>query len=921
MNELLSFVVQGILSLIVLLALLIFLRQRGRARSGHDAVQHELNGRKQTNETLSASEKRFRALIENSTDGIALVGADATVLYVSPSNERIYGYSTEEIIHQNGLELVHPDDRAVEMAHWAKLLERPGEISTSQCRVRHKDGSWRWTEIIRKNLLAEPDVQAIVVNYRDITERKRAEESLRESEERYRNLVELSPDMIVVHSEGKIIYINPAGVGFLGAADPQQLIGKSLLDLVHPDFRRTLAERLEPIYSGRERRFQIETRFVRLDGQVMDIEVSSVPITYEGKAARQVIARDISERKRAEERLVYQSQLLANVHDAIIATDEHFTLTEWNRAAEQMYGWKAEEAIGRKVNEVIPTEFTDAQFAEALRLFSETGRYRVEVVQYRRDGKPIDVEGTTMALRDANGPISGYVSVNRDITERRQAEAALHASEKRFHALIENASDVVALVSANGTILYESSALTRVLGYTVEERTNRAFFELVHPDDLTDVTNRFAQLLQQPDVTISTQFRYRHKDGSWRWLEGTGHNLLAEPGVQAIVANYRDITERKRAEEELRKNYELLNRIFATTHFCVVYLDRDFNFVRVNKAYANACGYPPEFFAGKNHFDLYPGEKAETIFRNVVSTGTPFTIYANPFQFPDHPERGVTYWDWTLHPLMNEEGYVEGLLFVLLDVTKRKRAEEERAHLFEQANTSRKRLQILSQQLIEAQEIERRHIARELHDEIGQVLTAVRVNLQTIQLSPDPSTLGPRLEESISIVEHALRQVRDLSLDLRPSLLDDFGLAPALEWYVDRQAERSGFTAQFVAVPPEMQLAPLLETACFRVAQAALTNVTRHAQAKQVRVELHHTETELRLVVRDDGIGFDVDTVLEHAAQGASLGLLGMRERAQLAGGQIEIESAPMNGTEIRVRFPFPPSAKDRPSEGYRRET
>ncbi len=122
--------------------------------------------------------------------------------------------------------------------------------------------------------------------------------------------------------------------------------------------------------------------------------------------------------------------------------------------------------------------------------------------------------------------------------------------------------------------------------------------------------------------------------------------------------------------------FEILDRVFETTHFCLVYLDRDLKFVRVNQAYADTCGHPPGFFAGKNHFELYPGEKAEAIFRQVVATGKPFTIEANPFEFPDQPERGVTYWDWTLHPLRGEGGSVEGLLLALLEVTARKRAEE-----------------------------------------------------------------------------------------------------------------------------------------------------------------------------------------------------------------------------------------------------
>ncbi|MDP3192117.1 PAS domain S-box protein [Rhodoferax sp.] len=131
------------------------------------------------------------------------------------------------------------------------------------------------------------------------------------------------------------------------------------------------------------------------------------------------------------------------------------------------------------------------------------------------------------------------------------------------------------------------------------------------------------------------------------------------------------------AEKVLRANYELLDRIFATTHFCIVNLDRDLNFVRVNRAYADAGGHPPEFFVGKNHFDLYPNQKIEAIFRETIASGQPFTIRANPFEYPDRPELGVTYWDWTLHPLKDGEGQVEGLLFALLDVTRQVRAMQE----------------------------------------------------------------------------------------------------------------------------------------------------------------------------------------------------------------------------------------------------
>jgi signal transduction histidine kinase len=229
----------------------------------------------------------------------------------------------------------------------------------------------------------------------------------------------------------------------------------------------------------------------------------------------------------------------------------------------------------------------------------------------------------------------------------------------------------------------------------------------------------------------------------------------------------------------------------------------------------------------------------------------------------------------------------------------------ENASLLREVHAGRERLQALSEQLLDAQEAERRAVARELHDEIGQVLAAVGANLLAIEPSSRPVNLSERLEESLDLVDDAIKRIRDLSLDLRPSLLDDFGAVPALEWYIDRQAQRSGWSAEFVAEPSEMRLPPGLETTCFRVAQVALTNVARHAQAKKVRVELLRHQTELEMVISDDGVGFDVQAALERARRGATLGLLSMEERVRLARGVLEIKSAPGHGTEIRVRFPL----------------
>ena len=171
--------------------------------------------------------------------------------------------------------------------------------------------------------------------------------------------------------------------------------------------------------------------------------------------------------------------------------------------------------------------------------------------------------------------------------------------------------------------------------------------------------------------------------------------------------------------------------------------------------------------------------------------------------------------------------------------------------------------------------------------------------------SPGTDALTSRLNETLKVVERVLEQVQDISLNLRPSILDDLGLKTAVRWYVKQQASLCGLRAEFHADRLEQRLDPMIEIECFRVAQEALTNVVRHAKAKAVVVKLHTEEGQLHLRVRDDGIGFKVDSVREKALRGASLGLLSMEERAALTGGGLEFSSKPEKGTEVHAWFPL----------------
>jgi diguanylate cyclase (GGDEF)-like protein/PAS domain S-box-containing protein len=265
--------------------------------------------------------------------------------------------------------------------------------------------------------------------------------------------------------------------------------------------------------------------------------------------------------------------------------------------------------------------------------------------------------------------------------ERRRQEQALRLSEEHYHLLAQLAPVGIFRTDAEGHCTYVNNRWCDIAGIDPEQAHGEGWVRAIHPDDRKHIFERWYAAAKN-DQPFMEECRMQRPDGVTTWVLA---QASAERGIDGRLTGYvgsiTDITDRKQAEKILRENNEILGRIFDSTHFCVAYLDRDFNFIRVNRAYAKACGNPPEHFPGKNHFHLYPNEENEAIFRRVVQTGEPFTVLAKLFEFPDHPEWGVTYWDWTLHPLKNPNGNVEALLFVLLDVTERKTAEDMLARL------------------------------------------------------------------------------------------------------------------------------------------------------------------------------------------------------------------------------------------------
>ena len=278
----------------------------------------------------------------------------------------------------------------------------------------------------------------------------------------------------------------------------------------------------------------------------------------------------------------------------------------------------------------------------------------------------------------------------------------------------------------------------------------------------------------------------------------------------------------------------------------------------------------------------------------------------------------------TLSPLKDAVGQFVGVSKVIRDISDRKKGEillrqahealeirvQERTAELSAANHS---LRILSNRLMQVQEEERSRLARDLHDEVGQLLTALKIDLQDIQHGEVGDARFRSLSDSLQLVDRLLTQVRNLALDLRPSLLDDLGLVPALRWYVNRQAERNGWSLSFSVEGVAGRIPASIEVSCFRVVQEALTNIAKYAKAKSVDLELCRHDQEITLVVQDDGVGFDVMLARQRAQGGESIGLLSLEERVRLAGGSLVMSSAPGKGARLDFRFPLLESEQMKP--------
>ncbi|MCY2988044.1 MAG: PAS domain S-box protein [Planctomycetota bacterium] len=498
-------------------------------------------------------------------------------------------------------------------------------------------------------------------------------------------------------------------------------------------------------------------------------------------------------------------------------------------------------------------------FDACLRLVIDTkAKQACEVVLERRAGCPfcVRIEAAFSERRQAC-----YATV-LDITDRRQAETQMRQAQTLLLSITEGTTDAIYVKDRQGRYLMFNSGASRITGKSVEEVLGQDDRCLFSPDEARRVMELDRRIMEAGVVeTIEEVVSPFGRPESFLSTKGPVRD--AQGHVVGLFGIARDITNRKRAEEEARTLLTTVQQERVRLSALIDSIPDEIWFADTEKRFALANPSALREF-GLSHDEKIDVEQLAQRLEVLRPDGSPRPVdeapplrallgevIRNQEEMVRSPASGeLRYREVCSTPVRDAAGHILGSVSVVRDITDRKRADRE-------MRRQTQRLEDLSRQLITVQETERRHLARELHDEIGQVLTAVHISLQQLKGKAAAAAL-PRLEESIAIVNQAIDQVRGLSLNLRPAMLDDFGLEAALRWYVDREQPRLGCAVTLTAESSGPQLPPELKNTCFRVTQEALTNVLRHARAQQVWIELRQQEEAVELVVRDDGVGFDL---------------------------------------------------------------
>jgi PAS domain S-box-containing protein len=516
----------------------------------------------------------------------------------------------------------------------------------------------------------------------------------------------------------------------------------------------------------------------------------------------------------------------------------------------------------------------------------------------RKDGQNIVVETNTQIIKE-NKKIRGFVTVFRDVTDRIQAEDEL----KQAHEIGISAEIAGNLGSWSWDLKTQkviwSDNLCRIHDIKVDEfdGTIENARKFIHPDDL-DYVNKQSQVVRAEKKPKPIEYRIMTHKGAIKNVQSNNRLILDEKGViTQIVGVVQDITQRKQTEKTLQENEEKYRSLFATVADAIIIFDLETtNIVDINSAALKLYGYTENEIKKLTLLDI--SNEPEKSLQSVRVTSLEKTI-SIPIRY--HKKKDGTIFPVEITGSVFELGNRKVLCGIIRDITERILKDGELSNTLTQ-------LRQLSSRLDSIREEEARRISRELHDEMGQYLTAINLNLQELtekMYEGDKNSINIILEHTSEIVDETEEKIHELSLELRPLMLDELGLVSTFHWYINKTFSHLETDCSFESTNMKKRLTAELEITFFRVMQETVTNVLRHAKATNVKIDLDKTDKNVIYTISDDGKGFNLQKYSTHTQPTQGLGLIGIKERVQRFSGKVNIESEQKKGTTVKVIIPW----------------
>ena len=872
------------------------------------SVLLDITERRQIELALKANEELLRLFVKHTPAAIAMFDNDMRYLQVSDRFLTDYHLEGQHIIGKSHYDIFPNLPDRWKQAHrriLAGAIERLDEDPYIEA-----DGSQGWLQWEslpwRK---ADGAIGGLILFTQVITERKRAEQALRSSEERFVKIFNLSPYRmgIVRMSDGVILAVNDCWIRETGYTREETI--NQVIYEIDSWFGKEDQNRIREIIKERQPVRSLEIVVKTKDGNKRFVLASAALVDFDGEPCYLWAANDLTERRLVEvekRNLIHDlgervKELTALHQTARILQDESKSVSELLQNIVSLLppAWQYPEVAAARIKfsdmEFMTPSFQLTPWSQRVEFSAANIKGEVEVVYLEeRQTSP-----TGPFVPEEQNLLNSIAEMISSALTRRYAQEALQQSEEVFRTLTETVSAGI-FIYKDAKFVYVNPTAEQLTGYSRGELLGMNLYDLVHPSFRQEVRERVEQRELGLDMSLRYEGKILTKDGEDRWMDVCAAGTIFR-GEQAVIATTFDITSRKRAEEDLQRSEERYRTLFETAPDAVGVFDSDMRLIMTNEKGAALFGFnEAKDLSGTSLYDfvsLEDRQRVQSLIENIQRTGQ-LAVFEYTGMRRDKTRCDIEI-RATLIP--NIDGEASSVLTVQADITERKRAERA-------LKVSEEQLRALSAKMHLTREEEGTRIAREIHDELGGALTGLKWDLEGIETrllssngDPTISDVQKRIGTMTGLIESTINTVRRISSELRPGVLDDLGLVAAVEWQAQQFQKRTGVLVHWTTDLESARVSLEGATAVFRIFQEVLTNVLRHSRADNIYVKLFEVDSLLKLEVKDDGRGITDD----EQRNTRSLGLLGMKERALLVGGDVTISGAIGEGTTVVVRVPL----------------